>query len=71
MISGTSNNSLNLKPINGHIWARGPRIYGFSYTQILQNILENIWGHPEKYYFCIYENQNFRLFELFENVNPP
>ena len=45
MISGTAKFSLNLGPINGHFWASGPRIYGFPYTQILQNILESIWEH--------------------------
>ena len=64
MISGTSKISLILGPINGHFWARGPRIYGFSYTKILQKILESIWEHLGKYYFCIYENQNFRKFEI-------
>ena len=52
MISGTSKISLNLGPINGLFWARGPRIYGFYYAQILQNILETIWEHPGKYYFA-------------------
>ena len=47
MILGTSKISLNLGPIIGHFWARGPRIYGFSYTKILQKILESIWGHPQ------------------------
>ena len=46
MILGTSKISLNLEPIIGHFWARGPRIYGFSYTKILQKILESIWEHP-------------------------
>ena len=35
-------------PINGQIWTRGPRIYGFYYAQILQKILESIWEHPGK-----------------------
>ena len=34
MILGTSTISLILGPIIGHFWARGPRIYGFSYTKI-------------------------------------
>ena len=38
MILGTSNISLNLGPIIGHFWAHGPRIYGFSYTKLLQKI---------------------------------
>ena len=41
MISGTSKISLNLDPINGQIWTRGPRIYGF-YTKTLRKILESI-----------------------------
>ena len=40
--------SLNLGPIIGHFWARGPRIYGFSYAKAPQKILESIWGHPQK-----------------------
>ena len=40
--------SLNLGPINGQIWTRGPRIYGFYYTKVLQQILESIWGHLKK-----------------------
>ena len=54
MIYGTSKFSLNLDPINGKIWTRGPRIYGFYYTKTPQTILESIWGHPGKYYFYIY-----------------
>ena len=60
MILGTMKMSLILGPINGHFWARGPRIYGFSYTKILQKTLESIWEHLGKYYFCIYENHNCR-----------
>ena len=51
MISRTSNISLILGPINGHFWTRGPRIYGFYYTKILQKILESTWEHLGKYYF--------------------
>ena len=40
-------NSLNLDPINGQIWTRGHRIYGFYYTKILQE-LESIWEHSGK-----------------------
>ena len=47
MISGTSKISVNLDPINGQIWTRAPRIYGFYYTTTLQNILESIWEHLE------------------------
>ena len=61
MILGTSKISLNLGPIIGHFWARGPRIYGFSYTKILQNILESTWGYPQTYYSCKYENHFFPL----------
>ena len=50
MISGTSKMSLNLDPINGQIWTRGPRIYGFYYTKILHKILERIWEHPGTHY---------------------
>ena len=71
MISGTSKISLNLGPINGHFWARGPRIYGFSYTKILQKILESIWGHLGKYYFCIYENQKIENVRNFRKGEPP
>ena len=60
MISGTSKTSLNLDPINGQIWTRALRIYGFYYTKILQTILESIWEHPGKYYLWKYETQNFR-----------
>ena len=42
MISGTSKISLNIGPINGQIWTRGPRIYGYSYT-------ENTSKHIRKY----------------------
>ena len=48
MILGTSKISLIIGPINGHFWARGPRIYGFSYTKIPQKILESIWNHHGK-----------------------
>ena len=46
VISGTSNSSINLDPMNGQIWTRGPRIYGLYYNKILQQILESIWEHP-------------------------
>ena len=46
MISGTSKISLNFDPMNGQIWTRGRRIYGFYYTKILHEILESIWGCP-------------------------
>ena len=51
MISGTSKISLNIGPINGYFWARGPRIYGFSYTKIPQKILESLWEHLGKILF--------------------
>ena len=35
MIMGTSKISPNFGPIIGHFWARGPRIYGFSYAKQL------------------------------------
>ena len=62
MILGTSKISLILGPINGHFWARGPRIYGFSYTKILQKILESIWEHLGKYYFSMSDNKIVRNF---------
>ena len=47
MISGTSKISLNLGPINGHFWARGPRNYcliiGLNWL-ILSNMFLNIFG---------------------------
>ena len=60
MNSGTSKISLNLVPINGQIWTRGLRFYGFYYTKILQKILESIWGHLGKYYLWKYETQKNR-----------
>ena len=60
MISGTSKISLNLDPINGQIWTRGPRIYRLYYTKILQKILESIWEHPGKYYLWKSETQKIR-----------
>ena len=45
MILETSKISLNLGPIIGHFWSLGPRIYGLSYTEIPQKILESIWEH--------------------------
>ena len=53
MILGTSKISLILGPIIGHFWARGPRIYGFSYTKIPQKILESLWGHPQTNLFVL------------------
>ena len=55
MILGTSKVSVNLGPINGHFWACGPRIYGFSDTEIPQKIFE-------KYYFHFLELQKFVKF---------
>ena len=57
MISGTSKSSLNLDPINGQIWTRGPRIYGLYYTKILHKILESVWENPGKYYLWKSDNQ--------------
>ena len=62
MILGTSKISLILGPIIGHFWARGPRIYGFSYTKIPQKILESLWEHLGKYYFDFLELQKFLKF---------
>ena len=68
MISGTSKISLNLDPINGQIWTRGPRIYSFYYTKILQKILESIWEHPGKYLWK-YGNQKFRKYsKVYGNI---
>ena len=60
MILGTSKISLILGPIIGHFWARRPRIYGFSYTKLLQKILESIWEHLGKILFSMSDNQNFQ-----------
>ena len=57
MISGTSKISIIIGPIIGHFWARGPRIYGSSYTKIPQKILESLWEHLGKYYFDFLELQ--------------
>jgi hypothetical protein len=62
MILGTSKISLILGPINGNFWARGPRIYSFSYTKIPQKILESLWKHLGKYYFDFLELQKFVKF---------
>ena len=34
-----------------------PRIYGFYYTRIRQQILESIWKRPGKYHLWKYETQ--------------
>ena len=68
MISGTSNISLILGPINSHFWARGRRIYGFYYTKLLQQILESIWGHLGKILFLHICESKFRTFR---KANPP
>ena len=60
MMSGASRNSLNLGPIDGQTWTPGPRIYGFYYTKILQNILESIWEIHGTYHLWKSENQTFR-----------
>ena len=57
MILGTSKISLNLGPINGHFWASGPCISGFSYTKIARTMLESFWEHLGKYYFYFLELQ--------------
>ena len=62
MILRTSKISLNIGPIIGHFWARGPRIYGFSYTKNTSKILESLWDHLGKYYFDFLELQNFVKF---------
>ena len=69
MILGTSKISLNLGPIIGHFWARGPRIYGFSYTK---NTSKNI----RKYMGTSWKNIIFpcltnKIFENFRKANPP
>ena len=65
MILGTSKISLILGPIIGHFWARGPRISGFSYTKLPQQILESLWEHLGKYYFDFLELQKI------SNLDPP
>ena len=62
MISGTSKISIIIGPIIGHFWARGPRIYGFYYTKILQKILESIWEHLGNILFSMSGKQHFRKF---------
>ena len=63
MILGTSKISLNLGPIIGHFWARGPRIYGFSYTKKYLKKYEKVYGNIlEKYYFDFMELQKFVKF---------
>ena len=58
---------LNLDPINGQIWTRAPRIYGFYYTKILQKILESIWEHPGKILSLEIRDPTFPIFfEIFE-----
>ena len=68
MILGTFKILTFFGPIIGHFWARGPRIYGFSYTKILQKILERIWEHLGKYYLSITDTQQNRKKR---KVNPP
>ena len=70
MISVTSKKSLNLDPIDGQIWIRGPRIYGFYYIKILQQILESLWEHLGKYYLWKSENQHFRKNRKFPKGKP-
>ena len=60
MILGTSKILTFFGPIIGHVWARRPCISAFSYTKLLQKILESVWGHLGKYYFSMSDNQNFR-----------
>ena len=55
MILGTSTISLNLGPIICHSWAHGPRLSGFSYTKIHQNI----WEYLGNILFSLYENHVF------------
>ena len=62
MILGTSKISLILGPIICHFWSLEPRIYGFSYTKILQNILESIWEHlGEILFFHIWQSKMMNL----------
>ena len=63
MISGTSKIPLNLDPINGQIWNRGPRIYGFYSTKILQEILKKYMGTFWKN--IIFGNLRIKIFEDF------
>ena len=64
MMSGTSKISLKVGPIIGRFWARGRVFMAFLIPKIIQKLLESIWEHLGKYYFCIYENQKIRFFGL-------
>ena len=59
MILGTSKILIFFGPVIGHFWARGLRIYTFSYTKIPQKILESVWEHLGKSYFDFLELQKF------------
>ena len=69
MILGTSKISLILGPINGHFWARGPRIYGFSYTE---NYSINIRKYMEiSWKNIIFGNMSLKNFENFRVMCVP
>ena len=64
MILGTSKILTFFGPIIGYFWALGPCISGFSYTKLLQKILESIWEHLEKILFLHVWQSNFsKVFE--------
>ena len=69
MISGTSKMSLILGPINGHFWARGPRIYGFSYTKNTSNNIRKYMGTSLKN--IIFAYLRIKIFENVRKANPP
>ena len=71
MISGTSKMSLILEPINGHFWAHVPRICGFSYTKILQRILESIWEHLGKILLLHIWESKLSKKTILRKANPP
>ena len=58
MISGSSNTSLNLDPINGQIWTRGPRTYGFYYTKNASTNLRKYMGTFLKRFFTYLDFKN-------------
>ena len=66
MISGTSKISLNLDPINGQIWTRGPRIYGFYCTK---NTSKNIGKYMGTYWKnIIFGNMRIKKIVFLDHV---
>ena len=66
MIMGTSKISLNIGPIIGHFWARGPRIYGFSYTKNTSKNIRKFMGTSWEHIIFTFWN-----FKNFSNLDPP